>query len=78
MNYEPHSRVQKTVFAGVAVMVTVAGLTLIATGFLPADDHALTARREFLDARFETLRIARDLGSGEIRQASATAPTQTH
>jgi hypothetical protein len=77
MNYEPHSRVQKTVFAGVAAMVTVAGLTLIATGFLPADDHALTARREFLDARFETLRIARELASGEVRQASMAAPTQT-
>jgi hypothetical protein len=78
MNYEPHSRVQKTVFAGVAAMVTAAGLTLIASGFLPADDHALTARREFLEARFETLRLARDLASGDVRQASMEAPTQTH
>lgn len=78
MNYDLHSRTEKTVFAGVAAMITAAGLTFIVSGFLPADDHALTARREFLDARFETLRIARDLGSGEIRQASATAPTQTH
>ena len=37
MNYEPHSRVQKTVFAGIAVMVTVAGLT--------PDRHRLPAGR---------------------------------
>jgi hypothetical protein len=77
MNYEPNSRVQKTILAGVALVVTVAGLMLIASGFLPADDQALTARREFLDARFESLRIARELASGEVRQALTAAPTQT-
>ncbi|MBK6600212.1 MAG: hypothetical protein IPG28_01290 [Betaproteobacteria bacterium] len=78
MNYDLHSRTEKTVFAGVAAMITAAGLTLIVSGFLPADDHALLARQQFLEARFETLRVARDIASGEVRQAAAEPTTQTH
>ena len=61
---------------GVAAVVTAGLVNVIASGFLPSDDSALRERKAFLEARFEALRIARDIASGEIRQAAAPASTQ--
>ena len=78
MRYEPLSRTRKSVFAGVAAIVTAGLVNVIASGFLPSDDTALRERQAFLEARFESLRIARELASGEVRQAAAAPSTQAH
>ena len=78
MRYEPLSRTRNTVFAGVAAIITAGLVNVIASGFLPSDDTALRQRQAFLEARFESLRIARDIASGEVRQAAAPASTQAH
>jgi hypothetical protein len=72
-----HSRTATIACAGVAAVITIAGLTFIAAGFLPVDNRALLARQQQLETRFQTLRIARELASGEMRQAAAEGPTQT-
>lgn len=77
MRYEPLSRTRRTVFAGVAAIVTAGLVNVVASGFLPSDDTALRERQAFLESRFESLRIARDIASGEVRQAAAPAPTHT-
>ena len=78
MRYEPSNRTRKAVFAGVAAVVTAGLVNVIASGFLPSDDTALRERQAFLEARFEALRIARDIASGEVRQAAAPGSTQAH
>ncbi len=78
MNFNPHSRIERTLSAGLAVAITLAGLTVLVHGFLPESDDALIAKRQQLEATFERLSIARAYAQGDVRQAAADAPTLTH
>jgi hypothetical protein len=68
MNFKPHSRIERTLGAGLALAITLAGLTILVHGFLPGNDEALVAKRQHLEAVFER----------EVKQAAVDAPPQTH
>jgi hypothetical protein len=78
MNFKPHSRIERTLGAGLALAITLAGLTILVHGFLPGNDDALVAKRQHLEAIFERLNVARAFAQGDVKQAAVDALPQTH
>lgn len=73
MDINAHGRTEAALGAGFAMLVAVAGLAMLATGFLSEGADALVAERQQLEVAFDYLGFARAFAYGDVMQAAGDA-----